>query len=67
MLEEACPGIDFENETDLVDDEVLDSLDIITIIQNMIFTFDVEIDVEDIEPENFNSFETIYELLESKL
>ncbi len=65
LLEEICPGIDFVGETELVDSGVLESLDIITIVQELISVFGTEIDVEDIEPENFNSLDAIIALVQS--
>ena len=67
LLNEICPGIDFETETALIDDGILDSLDIITIVQNLLLTFGVEIDVEDLEAENFNSLDAICAFVESKM
>ena len=55
ILRTCCPGIDFENENALVDKELIDSLDIVTIVSEIMGTFDVELNVEDITPENFNS------------
>ena len=38
ILTEAVPGVDFEAETALVDDEILESLDIVTIVSALMFT-----------------------------
>ena len=67
LLRETCPGIDFENEKALVDDEILASLDIITIVSELMYRFSIELDVDDIMPENFNDLDSITELVESRL
>lgn len=66
ILEEACPGIDFEKETALIDDGVLESLDIVTIVAEIMDVFDVELNVDDLLPENFNTVEAILDLIESR-
>ena len=63
---EICPGIDFETETALIDDGLIDSLDIVAVVTELMEAFDVELGVDDLTPENFNSVEAIEELIESK-
>ena len=66
ILSEICPGIDFETETALIDDGLIDSLDIVAVVTELMEAFDVELGVDDLPPENFNSVEAIEELIESK-
>ena len=63
-LEEARPDVDFTKEKKLIDDEILDSFDIISIVGELNDAFDIEINVNDLLPENFNSAEAICELVE---
>lgn len=66
ILSEICPGIDFKTETALIDDGLIDSLDIVAVVTELMEAFDVELGVDDLTPENFNSVEAIEELIESK-
>jgi acyl carrier protein len=63
ILKEIRPDIDV-NSKSLVDDEALDSFDIVTLVSELIKEYGVEINVEDIIPDNFNSVEAIYALIE---
>lgn len=63
LLKENCPGVDLENSNSLVDDEILESLDIVTIVSAIMDEYNVEISVEDLIPENFNSVSAIYDLI----
>ena len=63
ILTDIRGDIDFENETALIDDNLLDSLDIVAIVGEFNEEFDVEISVEDLIPENFNSVEAMVELI----
>ena len=63
ILKQMHPDVDFEAEQDLIEDEILDSLDIVTLITEINSTFDVSIPAEEIMPENFNSAEAIYALI----
>ena len=64
ILKGVRPDVDFENETQLIDGDVLDSFDIITIVSEFNEEFDIDIDIEDLEPENFNSYKAMWELIE---
>ena len=66
ILPEAVPGVDFETETALVDDEILESLDIVTIVSEIKDTFDVEITVDDLVPENFNTVDAMLALIQAR-
>lgn len=63
ILEECCPDVDFKNETALVDDGVLESLDIVMIVNGLSNEFDVRIGVDDLLPENFNSADAMMSLI----
>ena len=65
ILTEIRGDIDFEKETKLIDDNILASLDIVAIVGEFNDTFDVEISVEDLVPENFNSVDAMVALIES--
>ena len=64
ILSELHPDIDFENEEHLIDDVIIDSFDIVTLISEIQEEFDVTISAKDIIPENFNSAKAIWELIE---
>lgn len=63
ILKSYHPEVDFESCKTLIDDKVLDSFDIISIISEICDQFDVVISAEHIKPENFNSAEAIYRLI----
>lgn len=64
MLKKIKPNVDFENEDALVDDGILESLDIITIIAEIADKYYVIIPSDEITSDNFNSAEALYELVE---
>lgn len=64
IMEEIRPDIDFATETHLIDNEILDSFDIISIVSEVNDQFDIEINVNDLLPENFNSAEALYKLIQ---
>ena len=66
ILTEACPGVEFDGQTALIDDGILGSLDIVTIVSEIMEEFDVEITVDELVPENFNSVQAIMALIEAR-
>jgi len=65
LLQELRPDVDFENETALIDDGILGSFDITSLVNGIMDEFDVELDMADLEPENFNSAAAIWEFIQS--
>ena len=64
ILEGLHPDVDFETTDNLIDDMILDSFDIVSLIAEINDNFDVAISAEEITPENFNSAESIWTLVE---
>ena len=64
IMQELHPEVDFASCEGLVDNGVLDSLDIVTLITDINDAFDVSIPAEEILPENFNSAEALWALIE---
>lgn len=64
ILKGIRPDVDFENETELIDDGILDSFDVVSIISEIDDAFGVQIRINELEPENFNSAEAIWSLIE---
>lgn len=63
ILEEIKPGVDFENEKNLMEDKILESFDIVSLIAAINDTFDIEFPVSELVPENFASAEKILETI----
>lgn len=64
LLKSVRDDVDFENEDKLIDNEVLDSFDIVSIVGELCDAYDITITVDDMEPENFNSAKAILALVE---
>lgn len=63
ILKQIDAEIDFENEKELIDSGALDSLAIVRIITAIEDNYDVIIDPDDIDPENFQSAEDIFDMI----
>lgn len=66
ILKEVKAGVDFEKATCLVDDGILDSIEIVTIISKIEEHFHIEIDPDEIDPDNFQSAAAMWEMIEQK-
>lgn len=64
ILSELRPDVDFENETALITDGVLDSFDIVALVAELNDAFDIEIKPNNLVPENFNSVNAMIALIE---
>lgn len=61
ILAEALPQIDFTASNALVDDGILDSLSIVTLVSELSQEFGVVFDLEELAPEHLNSIDAITE------
>ena len=64
ILTELHPDVDFDTCTTLIDDKILDSFDIVTIVAEIDSEFDVQIPAVELTPENFNSAQALFALVE---
>ena len=63
ILNEIKAGVDWENEADLIYNQILDSLKIVQLVGTLNDEFDIEITPIDIVPENFKTVNAIYEMI----
>ena len=63
ILNDIKPNVDYSNEKKLVDDEILDSFEVVAIIGELSEAFGIEITVDEMVPENFNSAEAMETLV----
>ena len=64
ILTDIQPDVDFETAEHLIDDHLLDSLSIISLIAELEDTFDITIPAVEIVPENFNSAAAMLEMIQ---
>ena len=64
ILESIRSDVDFEKEEKLIDDGILDSFDIVSIVGELCDHYDITITIDLMEPENFNSAKAIHALVE---
>ncbi len=64
ILQDLHSDVDFENCTTLIDDKILDSFDIVSIVSEVNDRFDVAIPAKELVPENFNSAKALWDLIQ---
>jgi len=64
ILKDTKPDVDFTAEKKLIDNNVLDSFDIVQLVMKLNEAFDIEIGAENIIPENFNSAESLWAMIQ---
>lgn len=63
ILREIDDSIDYEKEQALIDDRLLDSFGVITLVAELEDAFDISIEASEMVPQNFNSAEAIYKMV----
>lgn len=64
ILEELDDSIDWENKKKLIDDRIIDSFGVISLIAELEEQFDIEIAALEITPENLNSVDAIWDMVQ---
>ena len=64
ILTELHPDVDFATEEHLIDESILDSFDIVTLVAEIDAEFDVQIPAEELIPDNFNSAKALWDMIE---
>jgi D-alanine--poly(phosphoribitol) ligase subunit 2 len=64
ILMELDDSIDWENETSLIDERILDSFGVISLISELEEQFDIEIEASEIIPQNLNSADAMWKMIQ---
>ena len=67
ILKELHEDIDFEAEDKMVEDKILDSFDLVTLVTELGEEFDVDITAKDFIAENFNSVDSLADMIGRKV
>lgn len=67
IISDLVPDFENDEESKLLDDGILDSFDIVSLVMELNEEFDVDINVIDITEDNFNTVDAICELVRTKL
>ncbi len=64
ILNDINSDVDYETETALVDDGILDSFELVSLVSELNSAFDINITVVDFVPENFNTLAALVAMVE---
>ena len=64
ILEDLNSDIDYETETKLIDNGLLDSMSILSLVSDLEDAFDVEITPVELVPDNFNSARAMWQMVQ---
>lgn len=64
ILMEIDQDVDWENEKALIEDRILDSFGVISLIAELEDAFDIQIEAADMIPENLNSVNAIWNMIQ---
>ena len=64
ILEDIQPDADYENCTTLIDDGILSSFDVLSIVGELEDTYNIRILPVEVVPANFNSAKAIYDMVQ---
>ena len=64
ILEDIQPDADYDTCTTLIDDGILDSFAILSIVGELEDAFDIKITPAEIIPENFNSAQSLWAMVQ---
>ena len=64
LLEDICPDVDFEECETLIDDGLLDSFAILSIVSELQDEYEIIITPSEIIPDNFNSAKALWAMVQ---
>lgn len=65
ILKEVKPTKNLENVTDIIEGGYIDSFELMSLVVRLNETFGIEITINELTPENFNSVEAISAMVEN--
>ena len=64
ILKSVREDVDYNSETALIDNGIFDSFDVVGLVSELKDAFEIDIGIDDLTPENFNSARSILALVE---